>query len=85
MELLAKESSLWRDRQLLAAEVEFLRQQTMISNEPDIDKQHILKSSRYGAIDSILTTVRTEEHSSKQELLDVPQQSQLPSDLDEQL
>ena len=38
LELLAKESSLMRDRQALSREIEFLQQQISVTNDTDLDK-----------------------------------------------
>ena len=51
LDLLAKQSSLMRDRQLLGKEVEFLRAQVASPNESDLDK---LVTSRRTLVDDVL-------------------------------
>ena len=66
LELLAKETSLLRDRQLLAREVEFFRGQIMpIPNASDMDK---LFTVNYNIIDDILDSVKSDDHKSKRDL-----------------
>ncbi|XP_013420193.1 serologically defined colon cancer antigen 8 homolog isoform X2 [Lingula anatina] len=55
LDLLAKQSSLMRDRQLLGKEVEFLRAQVAPPNECDLDK---LVTSRRGMVDDVLESAR---------------------------
>ena len=58
LELLAKESALMRDRQLLAKEVEFLRRQLLDRNEAEMTHFY---SSQKGLVDGILLDVKGEE------------------------
>ncbi len=69
LELLAKESSLMRDRQVLSREVEFLRQQMVPTNDTDIDKQNLLYSSRHVAVQEIIDSVKQAEELSTHDLL----------------
>ena len=66
LELLAKETALLRDRQLLAREVEFLRGQIMpVPNASDMDK---LFTVNHNIIDDILDSVKSDEYKTKQDL-----------------
>ncbi len=74
--MLGKEGALMRDRQLLAREVEFLRQQALTINESDIDKVY---SSRRHLVDDILNVVRTEDEVGKRLILETAVKLQPPS------
>ena len=64
--MLAKESSLLRDRQLLAREVEFLRRQLTTTNESDWEKLH---NSHTGLVDEIICSVKHEKEETEKDLL----------------
>jgi len=66
LDLLAKQSALIRDRQLLAKEVEFLRQQIMNREEAEIMQFY---SAQKTLIDGILIDVKGEEEAKIREIL----------------
>ena len=65
LELLAKESSLMRDRQLLAREIEFLRREATVAQDSDLEK---VFATRNDIIEDILENVKNEETTHKKEL-----------------
>lgn len=62
LDLLAQQSALIRDRQLLSREVEFLRKQIAKSNEEDLEK---FFSSNKTLVDDIIENVNCEEMENK--------------------
>ena len=67
LDLLAKESSLMRDRHLLASEVEFLRRQVLAGDRKDSNKHF---SSTRHMVDEILNNVRYEQDLKEKEIVD---------------
>lgn len=62
MDLLAQQSALLRDRQLLSREVEFLRKEIAKFTEADLEK---FFSSNKTLVDDIIKSVNTEEMENK--------------------
>lgn len=58
MELLTKQTSLMRDRQLLARELEFLRQNISKNNQEEISQ--FISSSKL-LVDEVLNNIRVED------------------------
>ncbi|KAL3873813.1 hypothetical protein ACJMK2_036898 [Sinanodonta woodiana] len=58
LELLAKQTSLMRDRQILARELEFLRRQIIKTNDQDLDKYF---SSNKNIVNEVLQNMNVEE------------------------
>lgn len=58
LDLLSRQSSLMKDRQLLARELEYLRSKLIPGNESDLEK---LFTSGKGAVDEVLSAVSQEK------------------------
>lgn len=63
--MLTNESSLIRDRQLLAREIEFLKREATSLNDSDLDK---IFATRSEMIDDIIMNVKNEESAHKKAL-----------------
>lgn len=78
LDLLAQQSALIRDRQLLSREVEFLRKQIAKSNEEDLEK---FFSSNKTLVDDIIENVNCEEMENKYKQKSVINSSEKEDDL----
>eukprot|EP00914_Ancora_sagittata_P024382 GHVO01048612.1.p1 GENE.GHVO01048612.1~~GHVO01048612.1.p1 ORF type:complete len:137 (+),score=18.75 GHVO01048612.1:63-413(+) len=67
LDLLAKESSLMRDRHLLASEVEFLRRQMSAADRKQADKYY---SSTRHLVNEVLNNVRYEQEDKEREVVE---------------